>query len=153
MKRKYIEWEKIFSNDVTDKGLISKIGKQLIQFINNNNKNPKQPNQKMDRKSKQTFLQRTQITKKYSQCHVLSYVWLFATPWTVAHQAPLSMEFSRQEYWSGLPFLLPGHLPDPGIEPESPASPTLWVGSLPIEPSGKPTDSQEAHEKMFNFAN
>ena len=42
-------------------------------------------------------------------------------PWTVAHQAPLSMEFSRQEYWSGLPFPFPGDLPDPGIEPGSPA--------------------------------
>ena len=46
---------------------------------------------------------------------------LFATPWTVAHQAPLSMGFSRQEYWSGLPFPSPGDLPHPGIEPESPA--------------------------------
>ena len=45
----------------------------------------------------------------------------FATPWTVAYQAPLSMEFSRQEYWSGLPFPSPGDLPDQGIEPESPA--------------------------------
>ena len=44
-----------------------------------------------------------------------------ATPWTVAHQAPLSVEFSRQEYWSGLPFASPGDLPDPGIEPGSPA--------------------------------
>ena len=44
-----------------------------------------------------------------------------ATPWTVACQAPLSMGFSRQEYWSGLPFLSPGDLPDPGIEPGSPA--------------------------------
>ena len=44
-----------------------------------------------------------------------------ATPWTVACQAPLSMEFSRQEYWSGLPFPPPGDLPDPGIEPRSPA--------------------------------
>ena len=43
------------------------------------------------------------------------------TPWTVAHQAPLSMGFSRQEYWNGLPFPSPGDLPDPGIEPESPA--------------------------------
>ena len=51
----------------------------------------------------------------------LSRVQLFATPWTVAHQAPLSMEFSRQEYWSGLPFPSPGDLPDPGIEPGSPA--------------------------------
>ena len=48
-------------------------------------------------------------------------VQLFATPWTVAHQAPLSMEFSRQEYWSGLPFPSPGDLPNPGIEPSSPA--------------------------------
>ena len=50
----------------------------------------------------------------------LSRVWLFVTPWTVAHQAPLSMGFSRQEYWSGLPFPSPGDLPNPGIEPGSP---------------------------------
>ena len=49
----------------------------------------------------------------------LSRVWLFATPWTVDHQAPLSLEFSRQEYWSALPFPAPGDLPDPGIEPSS----------------------------------
>ena len=47
--------------------------------------------------------------------------WTLAPPWTVAHQAPLSMEFSRQEYWSGLPFSSPGDLSDPGIEPGSPA--------------------------------
>ena len=51
----------------------------------------------------------------------LSRVQLFATPWTAAHQAPLSMGFSRQEYWSGLPFPSPEDLPDPGIEPRSPA--------------------------------
>ena len=51
----------------------------------------------------------------------LSRVRLFATPWTVAYQAPLSMRFSRQEYWSGLPFPSPGDLSDPGIEPRSPA--------------------------------
>ena len=51
----------------------------------------------------------------------LSRVQLFETPWTVASQAPLSMGFSRQEYWNGLPFLPPGDLPDPGIKPESPA--------------------------------
>ena len=50
-----------------------------------------------------------------------SRVWLFVTPWTVAHQAPPSMGFSRQEYWSGLPFPSPGNLPDPGIKPRSPA--------------------------------
>ena len=56
---------------------------------------------------------------------------LFATPWTVAHQAPLSMGFSRQEYWSGLPCPPPEDLPDPGIEPRSPA---LQADSLPSEP-------------------
>ena len=50
----------------------------------------------------------------------LSHVQLFATPWTVAHQAPLSMGFLRQEYWSGLPLPSPGDLPDTGIEPASP---------------------------------
>ena len=50
----------------------------------------------------------------------LSHIRLFAIPWTVAYQAPQSMEFSRQEYWSGLPFPSPGDLPDPGIEPRSP---------------------------------
>ena len=49
----------------------------------------------------------------------LSHVQLFATPWTVAHQAPLSLEFSRQEYWSGLPCPAPGDLPNPGVEPRS----------------------------------
>ena len=50
---------------------------------------------------------------------LLSRVWLLATPWTISHQTPLSMELSRQEYWSGSPFPIPGHLPDPGIEPVS----------------------------------
>ena len=65
----------------------------------------------------------------------LSLVQLFATPWTVAHQAPPSMEFSRQEYWTGLPFPFPGDLPDPGIEPRSPA---LQADALSSEPPGKP---------------
>ena len=51
----------------------------------------------------------------------LSHVRLFTTPWIVAYDVPPSMEFSRQEYWSGLPFPSPGDLPDPGIEPGSPA--------------------------------
>ena len=58
----------------------------------------------------------------------LSRVQLFATPWTVAYQAPPSMGFSRQECWSGLPFPSPGDLPDPGMEPGSPA---LQADSLP----------------------
>ena len=61
----------------------------------------------------------------------LSHVQLFVTPWTVAHQAPQSMGFSRQEYWSGLPFPSPGDLPDPGIEPRSP---TLRADALTSEP-------------------
>ena len=64
-----------------------------------------------------------------------SCVWLFATPWTVAHQAPLSMG-SRQEYWSGLSYPPLGDLPDQGIETASPVSPTLHVDSLPL-PSRK----------------
>ena len=59
---------------------------------------------------------------------LFSRVHLFATPGSVAHQAPLSMGFSRQEYWSGLPFLTPGDLPDPGIEPTSLVSPPLAGG-------------------------
>ena len=55
-----------------------------------------------------------------SEVKSLSHVQLFATPWTVAHHAPPSMGFSRQEYWCGLPFSSPGDLPDPGIEPGSP---------------------------------
>ena len=65
---------------------------------------------------------------------MLSHVRLFATPWTVARQAPLSMEFSRKEYWSGLPFPSPGDLPNPGIEPVSPA---LAGGLFTAEPPGK----------------
>ena len=66
----------------------------------------------------------------------LSCVRLCATPWTAACQAPLSMGFSRQEYWSGLPFPSPEDLPNPGIEPRSPA---LQTDTLPSEPLGKPS--------------
>ena len=66
---------------------------------------------------------------------MLSHVQLFATPWMIAHQAPLSMEFSRQEYRSRLPFPSPGDLPNPGNEPRSPA---LQADALPSEPPGKP---------------
>ena len=69
-----------------------------------------------------------------SKVKSLSRVRLFATPWTVAYQAPQSMEFSRQEYWSGLPFPSPGDLPNPGIEPGSPSS---WADASPSEPPGK----------------
>ena len=64
-----------------------------------------------------------------------SRVWLFATAWTVARQAPLSMGFSRQECWGGQPFASPGDLPNPGIEP---ASPAFTDGSFTAEPPGEP---------------
>ena len=73
----------------------------------------------------------------------LSRVRLFATPWTVAHQAPPSMGFSRQEYWSGLPFPSPGDLPDAGIEPRSPA---FQADTLTSEPPGKPKATAKAAE-------
>jgi len=68
----------------------------------------------------------------------LSRVRLFATPWTVAHEALPSIEFSRQEFWSGLPFPSPGDLPSPGIESRSPA---LRADDLPSEPPGNPIRS------------
>ena len=66
---------------------------------------------------------------------MLSHVQLLATPWTVAHQTPVSMEFSKQEYWSVLPFPSSGDLPDPGIKPRSPI---FQADSLPFKPPGKP---------------
>ena len=60
---------------------------------------------------------------------------LFATPWTIACQSPLSMEFAKKEYWNGLPFPTPGDLPNPEIEP---GSPVLQADSIPSEPPGKP---------------
>ena len=68
-----------------------------------------------------------------------SRVQLFATQWTVAHQAPLSMGFSRQEYWSGLPFPPPGDLPNPGMEPLSPALADMFftVGAIREAPMGR----------------
>ena len=67
-----------------------------------------------------------------------SCVWLFATPWTVAHQSPPSTGFPRQDYWSGLPFPPPGDLPNPGINPVSLASSALAGRFFATEPLGKP---------------
>ena len=76
----------------------------------------------------------------------LSRVRLFATSWTVAYQVPPSVGFSRQEYWSGLPFPSPGDLPNPGIEPGFPA---LQADALPSEPPGK---TQEDDRKGYFFS-
>ena len=67
-----------------------------------------------------------------------SHVWLFSTLWILAYQTPLSMGFSRHEYWTGLPCPPPGNLPDPGIKPASLMSPALHVGSLPLVLPRKP---------------
>ena len=82
--------------------------------------------------AKETKEERNRERKKVKS---LSHVWLFATLWTVAYQSPPSMGFSRQEYWSGLPFPSPGDLPNSGIEPRSPA---LQADTLPSELPGKP---------------
>jgi len=60
------------------------------------------------------------VKRERKKVKLFSRVWLFVTPWTIAYQAPLSMGFSRQEYWSGLPLPSPGDLPDPGIKPRFP---------------------------------
>ena len=77
------------------------------------------------------FPSRPTVKSSHSKGKSLSHVQLFATPWTVSYQAPRSMGFSRQEYWSGLPFPSPGDLPNPGIVPRSPA---LQTDALPSEP-------------------
>ena len=86
---------------------------------------------------RRTYVIRNQESEGQSEVKWKSFsrVQLFVTPWTVARQAPLSMEFSRQKYWSELPFPSPGDLLDPGIEPGSPA---LQADSLPSEPPGNP---------------
>ena len=101
-KRQPAQCGDIFANDMTNKGLISKIQKQLMHV--------------------------------YMLSH-FTCVWLFVTPWTVAHQAPKSMGFPKHDYWSGLPFPPPGDLSDPGIKLVSLASPTL---ALPLAHMGSP---------------
>ena len=80
----------------------------------------------------------------------VSHVQLSATPWTVACQPSLSMGFSRQEYWSGLPYPPPGDLSDPGIEPVSLCLLHWQAGSLPLVPPGKPT-RYFTHQYFFIF--
>ena len=78
----------------------------------------------------------------------LSRAQLLVTPWTAAHQAPPSMGFFRQEYWSGVPFPSLEDLPDPGIKP---GSPTLQAETLPSEPPGKPESVEANKEMRFGF--
>ena len=84
--------------------------------------------------------------KKERKVKLLSCVQLFATPWAVAYHAPPSMGFSRQEYWSGLPFPSPGNLPNPGIKS---GSTELQADYLPSEPLGKPLSSASTRVKLL----
>ena len=86
------------------------------------------------------FLSSTlKVTREHvCACSVASVLSNSANPWTLACQAPLSVEFSTQEYWTGLPFPPPGDLPDPGIKSTSPVSPALQVDFFTTEPPGKP---------------
>ena len=73
---------------------------------------------------------------------------IFMTPWTIAHQAPLSMRFSRQEYWRGLPFPLPGDLPDSGIKPASLVSPALAGGFFTTSTTGEALPLLNSHSQV-----
>ena len=86
-------------------------------------------------KSTESLQARFTLSSSFVVVQSLSYVWFFETAWTVAYQAPLSLGFPRQEYRSGLPFSSLGDLPDPGMEP---ASPALAGGYSTTEPPGKP---------------
>ena len=93
-------------------------------------------------KWKEEYIHGSWNLQSLRKCSSLSHVQIFVTPWTVACQAPLSMEFSRQEYWSRLPFPPPGDLPNPGIEPTNPGMEPRCLAyqadSLLSEPPGKP---------------
>ena len=143
-KRQTTKWKKIFLICSSDIGLYSEyirtyhnsIVRQTTWLIN-------------EQKIWKYRLEKNIIAnKKEKKVKSLSRVQLFATPWTVAHQVPPSMEFSRQEYWSGLPFPSPGDLSNPGIEYGSPA---LHIEALPYEPPGNhvkmcSTCCHEAHK-------
>ena len=95
-----------------------------------------------------TFFKKLEIELPWVKS--LSRFWLFATPWTVAYQAPPSMGFSRQEYWSGLPFPSPRDLPNPGIQPRSPE---FQADALTSEPPGKPGSWEECDKYSKSLPN
>ena len=84
-------------------------------------------------------------------CVCSRYLQLFGTLWTVTHQAPLSIGFSRQEYWNRLLFPSPVDLPNPDIKLKSPMSPALQADSLTAEPSGKPVKCHGKHQLFYIF--
>ena len=95
------------------------------------------------------YISRSGTSEAVQSCSTPWTLLDFVTPWTRAYQAPPSMEFSGQEYWSELPFASPGYLPNPGIEPRFPA---LQANVLPSEPPGKPFRSGKAWLfSLFNY--
>ena len=87
------------------------------------------------------LVKRIYLPKLFASMHVCMHAQscpALCDPWTIANQTPLSMEFSRQEYWSGLPFSTPGYLPNLGIEPMYPISPALAGRFFTTAPPGKP---------------
>ena len=127
--------------------------KQYCNKFNKNFKNGLYPKKKKKPTAGRHFLGQNSspfALSPWSEVKSLSRVRLFATPWTIAYQAPLSMGFSRQEYWSGLPFPSPGDLPYPGIKPRSPA---LWADTLSSKPPGKPILTWLMFSHWFKFIN
>ena len=110
----------------------------LFEHIHHTSRNAEMPGLGRWRQEKCSGNEQPEQMESLKSCHtrsnakycllLFSHVWLCATPWTVACQAPLSVDFSRQEYWSGLPFPCPRGLPDPGIKPASLVSPALAGG-------------------------
>ena len=125
-KRRITDWKKSFPKHISNKGSVLKLDQTAPFTFGKDWKT--HLTKKIRRYVHRYFL-------KWKKEESLSHVWLFATTWTVTYQALPSMGFSRQEYWSGLPFPFPGDLPNPGIEPGSPA---LQADALPSEPPGKP---------------
>ena len=103
---------------------------------------------KLKKEKKATALKKGKIV--YLLFKSQSRVWLFVTPWAVAHQAPLSVRFPRQEYCSGFPFSSAGYLPGPGIEP---ASPALAGGFFTTEPPGKPSILFSSNVSIWTLKN
>ena len=106
-----------------------------MHMFNKVEKKKERPGSRLRRISQRDWRRATEAKGKLSESVLIAQSCPTATPWTVAHQGALSMEFSRQEYWCGLPCPSPGDLPNPGIKP---MSPVLQADSLPLSHQGSP---------------